>query len=124
MASWLVNVGASTSSGSLALVNVKNPATSVLPGIAQRWIYQDTMGTPYLSANTPVEQAATPDQQCGRVVHTGIHVSAGASDGHDPFPSGCSPGPLSAQEKALEFMFFDLSSCVTDETKPPPDPVF
>jgi hypothetical protein len=124
MASWLVNVGASTASGSLALVNVKNPATSVLPGIAQRWIYEDTMGTPYLSANTPVEESATPDQQCGRIVHTGIHVSAGASDGHDPFPSGCSPGPLSAQEKALEFMFFDLSSCVTDETKPPPDPVF
>jgi hypothetical protein len=122
MAAWLVNVGASTTQGQIALVNAKNPATSVIAGVAQRWIYQDTMGLPYLSANTPVEQAATPDQQCGRIVHTGIHVSAGASDSHDPFPGGCAAGPLSAQEKALEFMFFDLSSCVTDESKPPPPP--
>jgi hypothetical protein len=122
MASWLSNVGASTTQGQIPLVNVKNPATSVIAGVAQRWIYQSDMGLPYLSANTPVEQAATPDQQCGRIVHTGIHVSAGASDSHDPFPGGCAAGPLSAQEKALEFMFFDLSSCVTDETKPPPPP--
>jgi hypothetical protein len=122
MAAWLLNVGASTTQGQISLVNVKNPATSVLAGVAQRWIYQDAMGLPYLSANTPVEQAASPDQQCGRIVHTGIHVSAGASDGHDPFPGGCASGALSAQEQALEFMFFDLSSCVTDETKPPPPP--
>ncbi len=122
MASWLVNVGASTTNGAIALVNVKNPATSVVAGVSQRWIYEPTMGLPYLSANTPIEEASTPDQQCGRLVHTGIHVSAGASDSHDPFPSGCAAGPLTAQEKALEFMFFDLSSCVTDETKTPPPP--
>jgi hypothetical protein len=122
MAKWLLDVGASTTLGQIALANVKNPATSVLSGVAQRWIYDDAMGTPYISANTPIELAASPDQQCGRIVHTGIHVSATASDSHSSFPGGCETGDLTGQEKALEFLFFDLSSCVTDETKPPPPP--
>jgi hypothetical protein len=93
-------------------------------GNAQQWIYQASMGTPYISANTPIELASTPAQQCGRVVQTGIHVSSGSADTHSPFPSGCVAADLSAQEKALEFLFFDLSSCVTDEAKPPlPPPV-
>jgi hypothetical protein len=122
MANWLVNVGASTTLGQIALVNVVNPATSVISGVAQRWIYDTTKGTPYISANTPIELAATPDQQCGRVVHTGIHVAAAANDSHSSFPGGCETAGLTGQEKALEFLFFDMSSCVTDETKPPPPP--
>jgi hypothetical protein len=122
MATWLFDVGASATQGSIALSNVKDPATSVVPGVAERWIYQDSMGTPYLSANTPIEKASMPDQQCGRLVHTGIHVAAVSSDSHAPFPGGCVAGDLTAQEKALEFLFFDLSSCVSDETKPPPPP--
>ena len=115
MASWLFNVGASSTMGQIGLVNVKDPATSVIASVAQRWIYDDTMGEPYISANTPVEEAANPSQQCGRLVHTGIHVSAAVNDTHDPFPSGCVSAPLTAQEKALEFMFFDMSSCVSNE---------
>jgi hypothetical protein len=122
MAQWLFNVGASTTVGSIPLVNVKDPATSVIQGVAERWIYQDTNGTPYISANTPIEEAADPSAQCGRIVHTGIHVAAASSDSHSAFPKGCTVADLSAQEKALEFLFFDLSSCVTDETKPPPPP--
>lgn len=122
MAAWLFDAGASTTPGQIALVNVKNPATSVLASVAERWIYQDTMGTPYISANTPIEEAATPDAQCGRIVQTGIHVSAAVNDTHDPFPNGCVTADLTAQEKALEFLFFDLSSCVTDENQPPSPP--
>ena len=123
MSKWLLNVGASTTAGSIALSNVKDPATSVIDGgVAERWIYEDSMGTPYISANTPIEEAATPDLQCGRIVHTGIHVAAVSSDTHSAFPNGCVTGDLTAQEKALEFLFFDLSSCVSDETKEPPPP--
>jgi hypothetical protein len=123
MASWLFDVGASATQGSVSLVNVKNPATSVVANVGERWIYQDTMGTPYISANTPIEEAATPDKQCGRVVHTGIHVATAAGDTIGPaFPSGCVSSDLTDQEKAMEFLFFDLSSCVTDQKGAPPPP--
>ena len=68
---------------------------------------------------------------CGRVVFTDLHVSnADGGEGRDisdqdvPFPTGCaSPIPkLTAQEKALEFMIFDLSSCVQKETATPTPP--
>jgi hypothetical protein len=123
MASWLFNVGASTTQGSVALVNVKNPATSVITNVGQRWIYANGMGTPYISANTPIEEAATPDKQCGRVVHTGIHVATSAGDKMGPpFPTGCVSSPLTDQEKVMEFLFFDLSSCVTDQSGTPTPP--
>ena len=109
----------------------------------QRWIYLPTnpnwtsqgTSTQYMTFNTPVEVA--PDAQCGRVVHTDIHVKAAPAapgeskdksdpgTGGTPFPSGCTSVTLSAQEKALEFLFFDLSACVqpdTDRPVPPPVP--
>ena len=123
MSNWLFNVGASAVAGSISLVNVKDPATSVMAGVAEGWIYQNTAGTPYLSANTPIEEAATPAQQCGRIVQTGIHVASVSADTHTPFPTGCATGDLTAQEKALEFLLFDLSSCVSDENVPPTPPI-
>lgn len=42
------------------------------------------------------------------------------------FPYSCKNNAMSAQEKALEFMFFDLAACVSDDKfapPPPPQPV-
>lgn len=39
------------------------------------------------------------------------------------FPQACKQGNLTAQEKALEFMFFDLTACVTPDGFDPPAPV-
>jgi hypothetical protein len=57
--------------------------------------------------NVPIEQ------RCGKVVFSDMHVSAdSSSDDGTPYPRDCSTSPLTAQEKALAFMFFDLASCV------------
>ena len=68
----------------------------------------------YLDAFTPMGGPA-----CGRVVLSDIHVSTGAgtaneddSDADLAFPDGCKTMDLSPQEKTLEFMIFDLSSCI------------
>jgi hypothetical protein len=38
------------------------------------------------------------------------------------FPLSCRNGDLSGQEKALEFMLFDLTSCVSPDSWKPPSP--
>ncbi|HSC86827.1 MAG TPA: hypothetical protein VLC09_06130, partial [Polyangiaceae bacterium] len=68
------------------------------------------------SFNTPY--AAPDDAICGRVAYSAFHVSVGDSSG-DVFPAHCA-GDLSAQEKVLLYMLFDLGACVGDEPPPPP----
>jgi hypothetical protein len=124
---WLVNVGASTTPGQLPIKDSKHNLDAVNAAEAQQWI---TMPNPnagnqtaveYMTFNTPVGQP--PSAQCGRVVYSDLHVSSGDQPGQ-PFPSGCITTELSPQEKALEFMLFDLSSCVQTDGKPPVPPVF
>jgi hypothetical protein len=94
----------------------------------------------YFSVDTPV----TATQKCGRVVYSDLHVSggSGAVETGIPYftpdypqimmnmpgavvPDGCAMHPLTPQEKALEFMIFDLSSClipIGQTAKPPRGP--
>jgi hypothetical protein len=67
--------------------------------------------------DTPVAYAPdpAPTTQCGRVLFSDFHVSD-AKSGGDTFPAECSKTTMTAQEKTLEFMLFDLASCVG----PPP----
>lgn len=140
LADWLVAVGASTTRGQIELWDAQHSVAATMPP-TQRWIYlpenpNDTaspkrVANQYMTFNTPVEAAT--DAQCGRVVHSDIHVKAAPaaagekkddSDPKLPFPTGCQAITLSAQEKALEFLFFDLSACVqSDKDMPVPPPV-
>ncbi len=114
LAEWLVNVGGSTTRGSIEIRAAQHTVDSVNAG-AQRWIYSDTpQSVQYFTFNTPVGAAA--DAQCGRVVLSDIHVSSGDQSGPtQPFPRGCTSVGLTPQEKVLVFMLFDLSACITDD---------
>jgi hypothetical protein len=89
------------------------------PDKAERWVYVDPArstpmgktGVQNMLFTTPQEDL--PNDRCGKVVYSDMHVSSGSSSkSGTPYPGGCSTQPLSAQEKALAFIFFDISSCV------------
>ncbi len=72
-----------------------------------------------LSFNTPY--GANEDEICGRVTYSGFHVADARNSGaNDFFPGVCSDGELTAQEKVLAFMLFDLATCVSDGDPPQP----
>jgi len=87
----------------------------------------------FFSFDTPANAMPAADggapNYCGRAVFSAMHVSGNSPDPSDnggTTPS-CTARPLSPQETALEFMLFDLSSCVIPDTQPPPDggiPIF
>ncbi|MGZ5968540.1 MAG: carboxypeptidase regulatory-like domain-containing protein [Polyangiales bacterium] len=119
---WLVNVGASTTLGQIDLSAVKNDVGTVNTTTTQRWVYKTAGGesVKYLSFATPIGKPK--EEQCGRAVFSDIHISNASGGG--AFPSSCKGGgDFSPQEKALEFLLFDLSSCLQadgDPPKPPP----
>jgi hypothetical protein len=114
-ARWMSHVGGSTSFGRLPVNEARQTCRSIDPTKAERWLYLEGDGGAQILQNfqftAPVELAS--DQRCGKVVLSDMHVASGSSSyAGEPFPSGCSTGPLTPQEKALAFMFFDIASCV------------
>jgi hypothetical protein len=61
--------------------------------------------------DTPVGQAA----QCGHAIFSDFHVNNQSSTNADIFPDECEVAALTPQERTLEYMIWDLQSCV-----PPP----
>lgn len=132
LAKWLVNVGASTVQGQMTVEFPRDNLQAANPLYAREWITvqnprapmgQDPKAVQYMSFNTPI--GVPEDQVCGRAVYTDLHVAAvdNATMAQSmPFPTGCEMRDLSAQEKAVAFMLFDLSSCVQNDDKPPQVP--
>lgn len=148
-ADWLVNVGASQTPGQLDIIEARDNVQAVDETQATRWITieknegcadgcarldddeqaaceADCAANPsaieYLSFNAPLD--VPEEQKCGRAVYNDLHVSStGADRPGQPFPEGCEERELSAQEKAVMFMLFDLSSCVMNDEDPPKPPV-
>ena len=120
-ADWLLNVKGSMVKGELVIKEAQHTIDTVNDMLAQRWIYSDSpKSIQYLTLNTPV--TAKPEDQCGRIVLSDIHVSSG-DQVNTPFPNGCMTTDLSPQELALEFMLFDLASCVKPDDLPPEPPI-
>jgi hypothetical protein len=134
-ASWLKNNGALDANGNLTIYQARETITGIKNNaapnqISQQWIYYNTGKTPatlpqYFTFNTPLGPPSYSKMQCGRVVFTDLHVAgAQGTDANGKaatdqtgvaFPGGCKTTSLSAQEKALIFMFFDLSNCISTD---------
>ncbi|HEX7666955.1 MAG TPA: carboxypeptidase regulatory-like domain-containing protein [Polyangiaceae bacterium] len=140
-AEWLSYTDASTGpdSGQLPIQDWRHDVKTENDASAQRWIQADTRsawpdgGAPsgagevvqHFTFNTPIEAGvddAGEPLQCGKVVFSDFHVSASERVGGKTFPSECKSGEMTPQEKALEFMLFDLSACVQNETEVPQPP--
>jgi hypothetical protein len=113
-ATWMTNVQGSATPGTIVINESRQSCTAVDPTKAERWVFMPLAGTDYpqnFQFTTPNE--AAKDDRCGKVVFSDMHVASGStSSSSTGFPGGCAAGELSAQEKALAFMFFDVASCV------------
>jgi len=69
---------------------------------------------------TSSTQCQTANYPAACVGSTGGHQGTCSLNSSSTFPQACKQGTLSAQEKALEFMFFDLTACVTSDAFSPP----
>ena len=136
---WLTNVNAlgvgGAPAGELPIEQPKHNADVTAANTpSTSWIVADGQAAPpgatqYFSFDTPV--GVQPAQQCGRVVYSDLHVGYASMDyGGAPgmatitatCPTGCTAADLSPQEKALEFMLFDLSACLTPNSQQPMPP--
>jgi hypothetical protein len=122
--------------GSMQVLEARNNIQAVNAMYTTEWMTVPTTGggrgmqggvaVEYLSFNTPLDVPEA--NKCGRVVYSDLHVSNASDMGTPadnpgmPFPSHCAVRDLTAQEKAVEFMLFDLSSCIQDDTVPPQPP--
>jgi hypothetical protein len=116
LAQWLQYVGASTTQGQIPLQVLRDDVNGVIAP-SQEWMtIQNPQVTMHYTLDTPVGAPAA--NQCGRVLYDDFHVEDTENanppvDGSVKFPNECAAGPMTPQEKLLEFMIFDLSPCVT-----------
>jgi hypothetical protein len=130
---WLTFLGSRTDGGVLGADGVAagelpifQPRYNAVVGptdtASQAWITSDATGmagqTMLFSFNMPL--VAPPAPACGRAVFSDIHAEGDpATTDTPPAPGGCANVDLSPQEKALEFVLFDLSGCVVPDTANP-----
>jgi hypothetical protein len=119
LANWLQAIGATTTLGDITLHETYHVVTAV-NAPTSRWLYSDAPATlQTFSFNTPV--GVDDKSQCGRVAYSNFHIASGTGAGMT-YPAECPPGPLTPQEKVMEFMLLDLASCVQTDTVPPEPP--
>ena len=128
-AKWLGAVGA-LSRPSPAQMHITAPhadldALTAGSGV-KLWLSSFSPSTSQIvSIEAPI--VSPPDKSCGRIIFSDFHASATAPPS-TKFPGECDPDlTLTAEEKALAFMLFDLASCTGPKValpplRPPPPP--
>jgi hypothetical protein len=134
LAQWLQYIGASPTFGQMQVATLRDDFTAINPP-SQLWVYLNDPSYPpmkpmHYTFDTPVGVPAA--QQCGKVLYDDFHVEDAECDGIScpnngqaclgltqnectnqyQFPTECSNGPMTPQEKMLEFMIFDLGGCI------------
>jgi hypothetical protein len=104
--------------GQIPVSVVREDFTSV-NAPAQRWMYLQSPNPASYPVHYTFDTPFGATQTCGRVVYSDFHVENSGGAYNDPFPTECSGGSLTPQEKLLEFMLFDLTSCVGPATCQP-----
>jgi len=126
-AQWLLNVGASIAPGIFPINQARYNAQAANPPSTQ-WVNNpntgetETTGNALLhyTFNTPV--GLPPSFQCGKVLYSDFHVVPPTTAPGWTFPVECDTHSMSPQELALEFMLFDLSACIQQDTQAPKAP--
>jgi hypothetical protein len=117
-ADWMNGHGIATQAGGYLFTIAEPRSQNTGLGTSSEEFVHRTDGnqrTQQFSFNTPY--AASAANACGRVAYSGFHVSIG-NTGTAVFPNHCT-GNLTAQEKVLLYMLFDLGACVGEDPDPP-----
>ena len=124
MNAWLAKQGALTAGGKLTLFDARHDVDGVDAG-ALAWIQVANPSFPaahavqHLTFDAPI--GASGADVCGRVAFTNVHYGPSqetglVDDATKPFPASCQTKELTAQQKALELVLFDLVSCAQDDS--------
>jgi hypothetical protein len=111
LADWLQIVGATTTVGQMPISTLRRDFNNVVAP-TQSWLRLNNAayGNPVQQFvfNAPVGASTN---QCGRVLFNEYHVeNPSSSPTNKPFPTECSAGNMTAQEKLLEYSLFELTS--------------
>jgi hypothetical protein len=112
---WLQNLTPPILPGQMALDTLRVDTNGVIAP-TQSWLTLNSG----LSSNphpvmqfvfdTPIATTANPTpNQCGRVLFNEYHVENGSSSPTKLFPTECTTGAMTPQEKLLEYMLFELT---------------
>jgi hypothetical protein len=131
LADWMKFLNPTITYGQIESNQIFDDVKSVTPPVVLDWA-SSSPGFPsteaptaanthprMLTVNTPAGMPA--DRQCGRAALLDFHVTLDDNIAPPPdktFPGSCGT-ELTQGEEALAFLFFDLASCIQDDTKPP-----
>jgi hypothetical protein len=124
LADWRAFVEPTSPYGSVSCEQVWDNFTGANRAVAQVWgsSTAPSSTTPhprFVTINTP---AGLPvEQQCGRAVHLDAHITTALDKMIKSYPVDCG-ADLENGEQVLAFFFYDVASCIQDETKPPEVP--